>query len=57
MALSLNSVTPIGHVNNIIDWCAGIFNIRGLTFRHELSKKSIYGFLGKGTKEEFESKC
>ena len=29
----------------------------GLTFRHELSKNSIYGFLGKGSKEEFESKC
>jgi len=37
MALSLNSVTPTGHINNIIYWCAGIFNIRGLTFRHDLS--------------------
>jgi hypothetical protein len=36
MALSLNSVTPTGHINNIIYWCAGIFNIRGLTFGHEL---------------------
>jgi hypothetical protein len=37
MALSLNSVTPTGHINNIIYWCAGIFNIRGLTFGHDLS--------------------
>jgi hypothetical protein len=41
MALSLNSVTPTGHINNIIYWCAGIFNIRGLTFRHKLNKKSV----------------
>ncbi|MEM8514713.1 hypothetical protein RCH14_004068, partial [Massilia sp. MP_M2] len=37
MALSLNSVTPTGHITIIIYWCAGIFNIRGLTFRHDLS--------------------
>ncbi|MBB6136258.1 hypothetical protein HD842_004435, partial [Massilia aurea] len=35
--LSLNSVTPTGHINNIIYWCAGIFNIRGLTFGNGLS--------------------
>jgi len=38
MALSLNSVTPTGHINNIIYWCAGIFNIRGLTFGHGPSR-------------------
>jgi hypothetical protein len=36
MALSLNSVTPTGHITIIIYWCVGIFNIRGLTFRHGL---------------------
>ena len=36
MALSLNSVTPTGHITMIIYWCAGIFNIRGLTFGHDL---------------------
>jgi hypothetical protein len=34
-------------------WGAG----SGLTFGHELSKKSIYGCPSKGTKEEFESEC
>jgi len=37
MALSLNSVTPTGHITMIIYWCVGIFNIRGLTFGHDLS--------------------
>jgi hypothetical protein len=36
MALSLNSVTPTGHITIIIYWCVGIFNIRGLTFGHDL---------------------
>jgi hypothetical protein len=36
MALSLNSVTPTGHITIIIYWCVGIFNIRGLTFGHGL---------------------
>jgi hypothetical protein len=36
MALSLNSVTPTGHITIIIYWCIGIFNIRGLTFGHDL---------------------
>jgi len=36
MALSLNSVTPTGHITMIIYWCVGIFNIRGLTFGHGL---------------------
>ena len=41
MALSLNSVTPTGHINNIIYWCAGIFNIRGLTFEHDLDNRVV----------------
>ena len=41
MALSLNSVTPTGHINNIIYWCAGIFNIRGLTFGHDLDSRAV----------------
>jgi hypothetical protein len=41
MALSLNSVTPTGHINNIIYWCAGIFNIRGLTFGHDLDNRVV----------------
>jgi len=39
MALSLNSVTPTGHITIIIYWCAGIFNIRGLTFGHDLDSQ------------------
>ena len=42
MALSLNSVTPTGHINNIIYWCAGIFNIRGLTFGHDLDSRAAW---------------
>ena len=45
MALSLNSVTPTGHINNIIYWCAGIFNIRGLTFGHNLSLSHFQWYL------------
>ena len=41
MALSLNSVTPTGHINDIIYWCAGIFNIRGLTFGHDLDIRVV----------------
>jgi hypothetical protein len=41
MALSLNSVTPTGHITIIIYWCIGIFNIRGLTFRHDLSLSRV----------------
>ena len=37
MALSLNSVTPTGHITIIIYWSVGIFNIRGLTFGHDLN--------------------
>ena len=37
MALSLNGVTPTGHITIIIYWCVGIFNIRGLTFERRLS--------------------
>jgi len=44
MALSLNSVTPTGHINNIIYWCAGIFNIRGLTFGHDLSPSHFHSW-------------
>jgi hypothetical protein len=39
MALSLNSVTPTGHITIIIYWCVGIFNIRGLTFGHDLDSQ------------------
>jgi hypothetical protein len=41
MALSLNSVTPTGHITMIIYWCAGIFNIRGLTFGHEFNNSLL----------------
>jgi len=41
MALSLNSVTPTGHITMIIYWCAGIFNIRGLTFGHVLNIEPV----------------
>jgi len=45
MALSLNSVTPTGHITMIIYWCVGIFNIRGLTFGHDLSLGQFQGSL------------
>ena len=47
MALSLNSVAPTGHINNIIYWCAGIFNIRGLTFGHDLMLRYFQSCLSK----------